>query len=195
MTSLIQDVRVLANVGPTDYTVGGTISYWSDDQIQTILDQHRMVIRGRGLRALTTNTGGTISYTEYLSELSSWEDSPVLRDGFNAIVTGGTAVYSFDTNIGQVTFVNNTNGLAYSITGAVYDLNATAAEIWQRKAAYVASKYDVSTDNHSLSRSQLSKQYLGMARTFAIMPPSWTRGEGSVGSGSLYVEREDMTCG
>jgi hypothetical protein len=191
MANLIQETRLLADVGASDYTAG-TVSYWTDDQIESILDQNRRDIRYQVMDAVPTFATGGATYTEYWTGLSSWEDSPVILDGTYGTITGGTAVYSFDANAGVATFTANTLGQTRIMLGAVYNLNAAAAVIWTRKAAHYAKAYDTNTDNHILSRSQLVKNCRDMARTFTMMPPSWERGRGSPGSGSIYAERGDM---
>lgn len=47
---------------------------------------------------------------------------------------------------------------------ATYDLHAAAADIWDEKAAAVASDYDFSADGSSLQRSQVVAAYQRMAR-------------------------------
>lgn len=49
---------------------------------------------------------------------------------------------------------------------AVYNLNLAAADIWEEKAAAVASKFDFGPSGSSFKQSQLSTQYLKMAETY-----------------------------
>lgn len=50
---------------------------------------------------------------------------------------------------------------------ATYDLHAAAADVWQEKAAAVASNFDFTADGASFSRSQTYQQMLAQARWYA----------------------------
>lgn len=190
MAELIQEVRALCDIGSSDYTAG-TVAYWTDDQIQAILDQHRREIRYQAMNAVPDYTsGGGLTYRAYWTGLSSWEGSAVIQDSNYGTVSAVS--YSFDATTGVCTFTSDQSGAIRLITGAVYNLHAAAGVIWTRKAAHYAAAYDTRTDNHVLSRSQLAAQANGMARTFMLMPPSWEHGQGNPGSGSLFAERGDM---
>lgn len=189
MSALVEEVRLLTNSPASDYTVGST-TFISDEEIQYLLDQHALDVRYQAMTAVPTyGAGGTVTYTEYLTGYSSWEESPTIYDSTYA--AQGTADYTFDATVGVVTFDADTVGAVRLITGRVYDLHAVAAEIWTRRAAQNAMKFDVSTDNHSLSRSQIVKQCNDMARTFKLMPPSYNRGRGGNRSTSVMAERPD----
>ena len=49
---------------------------------------------------------------------------------------------------------------------ATYDLNVTAAEIWEEKAAVVACDYTTETDGAVLNRNQVYEQYMKIAQRF-----------------------------
>lgn len=49
---------------------------------------------------------------------------------------------------------------------ATYDLNRTASEIWEEKAAGLADRYDETSDGATLARSQMQEQAAKMARRF-----------------------------
>jgi len=48
-----------------------------------------------------------------------------------------------------------------------YDLNAAAADIWEEKAAAVASEYNFSADGGKYDLSKKHEQYLKMARRYS----------------------------
>lgn len=178
LANLITTLRGMADAGTADYTVAGA-TYWTDDQLEEILDRHETIINYEVMTARATRGAGTVSYTEYWTRFRHWEDGPTIQDAGGA--TMGTADYSFDPNRGRLTFVANTGGAARFITGTVYDVNLAAAEVWRKKAAYYAKAYDVSTDNHSLKRSQLAAQCLQMARAY----------ESAGGPGGVFMDRGD----
>lgn len=47
-----------------------------------------------------------------------------------------------------------------------YDLNATAADLWEEKAAAVAAEFDFHADGGIYSRSQKYEQYMNRARYY-----------------------------
>lgn len=57
-----------------------------------------------------------------------------------------------------------------------YDLNAASADIWQEKAAAIASKFDFSADGGNFSMSQQYEQYMKQCRHYRSrrMPTSVT---------------------
>ena len=74
MTNLIQRVRLLANAGTADFTAG-TVEYWTDDQLQTFLDQHSVVINREELDYDIEYLGGTAYYHDYYSEYGNLEEA------------------------------------------------------------------------------------------------------------------------
>jgi hypothetical protein len=169
LTDLLLRVRAMCDAGTADYTqTGGTAVYWDDDQLQLVLDRHRQEVTFAPLEAIPQRVGGgTVEYREYRSEYANFEKTTagtsifIVEDGLGA--NASTADYTPDYARGVVTFTNNQDGTAYYVTGRSYDLNAAAADIWRTKAAQAAKRFDFSTDNHSVSRSQLYKHALEMA--------------------------------
>ena len=168
MSELIQKLRVFANVGTSDFTVVNT-SYWTDEQLQDELDKTQKQVNYQPMQAIPTyGVGGTATYTKYITGLTDWEKSPVIQDAGGTTLTAGTATgnYSFDDNIGVVTFVDDTEGYTRYITGNVYNVEMAASKIWEQKAAFYATHFDFSTDNHSVKKSQVIMQCKEMARYY-----------------------------
>jgi len=170
LSDLIQQLRGMTNAGTADYSVG-TASFWDGDQMQVILDRHRIDVYQELLEVHPERKGGgTIHFKEYRSQYRNFEQTT----GGTAIfvvedVTGadsGTANWSADYARGIVTFAANQGGTAYLLTGRAYDLNAAAADVWRMKASAFAEQFDFSTDNHSVSRSQKIKNALEMAQYY-----------------------------
>jgi len=169
MVELIQELRVATEAGTEDYSVNGT-AYWTDDQIQDILDEHRQMIVREPMRVVSFNNGGTIEYKDYF-----WQHGPVERHDGSEIIfriedSNGSAIGSGDWSINypskQVTFsADQAAGTRY-LTYRTFDLERAAAKIWNIKASHVAGRYDVETDNHKLKRNQLVKEYRNMADRF-----------------------------
>jgi len=168
MDDLIQKLRVFTNAGTADFTVSST-TYWSDDQLQDELDKTQKKVNYQAMQAIPTyGIGGTVTYTVYQTGLADWEKSPVIQDEGGTTLTAGTATanYSFDDNIGVVTFVSDTEGKTRYITGNVYNVEMAAAKVWEQKAALYATQFDFSTDNHSIKKSQVILQCKEMARYY-----------------------------
>jgi hypothetical protein len=169
MANLILEARRLANAGTADTTTAGTV-FWSDDQIQAILDRHQTIWKTQLLEPSgTVGTGGTVTYTEYLfpghinhveeaGSASGW----AIKDG-----TGGTAPsYTANYQAGLITFDADTSGSAYYLDCRAYDMNRAVAEIWDQKAGFAATNVDWSSDNHRVAASQEAQAYRDQARMF-----------------------------
>ena len=171
MSDLIVQIRALAAASPNDYTVAGN-PYWTDAQIQTVLDRHVTYVRSHELQPSPVNeAGGSVSYYDYQSPYRFFESTDagtarfiVLDETYTAI---GTAAYTADYPRGRVTFGTTTAGLSRYLTGFSYDVNAAAADIWSQKASHYVTAYDFSTDNHNLKRSQIIDNCLKMSREYA----------------------------
>ena len=178
MAALITELRSYIEAGTADYNIvgsAGTTYYWSDDQMQDVLDVHRHDIVFEQLSMYPVQVaGGSLSYLDYRSGYGYYEQTTggtsifYIQDSTGLIAgTSAAGTYTPDYRRGQVQFATNTAGTVYYLTGRSYDLNAAAADIWRRKAAHVApTSFDFSTDNHSISRSQVYSHALEMAKYF-----------------------------
>jgi hypothetical protein len=169
MVNLIMEVRAMTDTGSNDYTVGG-VPYWTDTQIQTVLDNNRLdVIRDPMIVEASYTDAGVYQYLTYRSPYHNFESGTAyFRVQNGAFVTEGTSIYSADYNNGIVTFNSNTAGSVMYLTGRSFDLNKTAADIWRMKAGNAAIMYDFTTDNHNLSRSQYFKHCNDMVKYYRM---------------------------
>jgi hypothetical protein len=185
MATLISELRGLCNAGSADYTIAG-VAYWSDDHLQRVLDNHRKEVIEEALYNVDENEGGTSITKRYYSHGGNYEQTTggtavfVVKDSnWNAV---GTALYTVDYPRGEITFAGDTDGSAYYLTGRSYDLNAAAADIWDRKAAQVTSAaYSWSSDNMRVDKSGLRKEAVEMARYY----------RGLAGPTSIDLDRSD----
>jgi hypothetical protein len=172
MTNVLADFRGMIAAGTADYTVNGQ-TYWTDDQLQVILDHYRTEVVDEQLYCAPdmANGGGSATFNRYYSAYGNFETTTggtavfIIRDNYYNVA--GTATYTPDYRLGRVTFAANTLGIAYYLTGMSYNLNRAAAEVWRTKAAHFTGSYDISTDNHNLKRSQLMAQAAQMASFYA----------------------------
>jgi len=183
MTDIIAELRSLTDAGTAEFTIG-TVSFWNDDTLQSVLDSHRVDIDSYSLIPNPRYEAGTLTYKEYRSVykwLESGTAALTVQNGLNVEV--GTAAYTVDCQRGVVTFGTDTKGSSYYLYGRTYNLYAAAADVWERKAAHVAIKFDFSTDNHSIKRSQLYENYMKQSDRYALLANSMT--------GSIDYERGD----
>lgn len=183
MASVITKVRALCYAGTADYTVYG-VNYWSDDQVQAVLDRYRAAYKRLQLTPMEDYIDGAYSYTEYPlpAELENVEGT---ASGWALRTVDGGTVPSYTANLdaGVITFDASTGGTAYYLDCRNYDINRAAAEIWRQKAAHTAEWFDVKTDNHDLKRSQAAAHCLKMAAEF----------ERRAGPISVQMVRSDLT--
>lgn len=182
MAGLIAEIRQLCIADIDSYSVGVTY-YWSDEQIQYVLDRHVVRFNHVMIAPETQYSGSNAVYYRYVTGVTKWEGGTAvyLQDASGGTVS--SAGYTFDDNSGVFTFTANQSNAIYYVTGYAYDVNRTAAEIWRIKAAHASVAYDVSTDNHNLRRSQLVTQALQMAQMYENMG----------GMGRITIVRDDVT--
>lgn len=166
MSELIQTLRGMTDAAQGEWA-NGTANYWDADQLQVVLDRNRQDIYNEQLKPIQRWGGGSASVYDYQSSFTNFEQTSGgtsvfwLEDSTGADV--GTANYTADYLRGFITFAANQMGTIYYLSGRSYDLNAAAADVWRMKAARYAVAYDLSTDNHSLKRSQMHAHAVKMA--------------------------------
>jgi hypothetical protein len=191
MSSIIELVRTLTFAGTAEWTLG-TANYWDDDHIQQQLDFNREDFYEVELEPVPqvqaalgdAASVGTVAFKRYQIPYYNIESIDSGTAIFNlAYANGGTVSEAFTVDYfrGLVTFTNDQGGTPFYLTGRAYDLNKTAADIWDAKAAHYAQAYDVETDSHKLSRSQLAKQCQDMAKRYRNM----------AGPSVISIERDD----
>ena len=164
MQTLIDTVRGYANAAPDEWTIStdtSLIEYWSDEEIQRVLDRHKVEYIHALMDAQPTYESGTPVYKQYLLNATNIESGTAV---FKIEDTAGTVSgYTVDYARGIVTFTADQSGKSFYWSGFAYDLDAAAADIWRMKASHVAGLVDFSTDGHSVKRSQQAQTYLNMA--------------------------------
>ena len=188
MNTLISTLRGLTSTSQDDYTIG-MYTYWADDDLQRVLDRHRTDLIYVEMSQEPETSGGTVLYKRFWAPLANLEQTT----GGTAVFTvanaagsvAGTALYSVDYARGLVTFAADQAGTLWYVTANAYDLNRAAAEVWRMKAAHIANTaINISTDNHSVSRGQLMKNYMDIALNY----------ERQAGPATLRQERGDTVA-
>lgn len=185
MANLITKVRSMAQAGTADYTIAGT-SYWTDDQIEDVLDRYRIDVWREPLAYVETYlTGGTVQYKDYYSQYKDFEETTggtaifYLEDATGADI--GTALYTPDYNSGRIAFAADTGGTAYFLVGRSYNLNFAAADIWRQKAGQYSAAVNFSTDNHRIDRGAIIGNCLRMSQFY----------ESQAGGYAVEITRDD----
>jgi hypothetical protein len=167
MQTLIDTVRGFANAAPDEWEVtsgSSIVTYWSDDEIQRVLDRHKQEYIHELMDAQPTYESGSSVYKRYLLGVANVESGTAVFKVED--VSGTVSGYTADYTRGIVTFSTDQSGKSFYWSGFAYDLYAAAADIWRMKASHVAGLVDFSTDGHSIKRSQQVQQYLNMSQYF-----------------------------
>lgn len=154
MSDLIAQVRRIAGVGTAEYTAADQ-TWWTDEQIETVLDSHRRDVVREPLRADQTLVGGgSVEWLTYRSRYGHLEGgtAATIEDGLGD--NRGTATYSLDAQRGVATFTSDQGGTALYLTASAYDVHGAAAEVLEAWSAAVSDHFDFTTDNQSFHRAQ-----------------------------------------
>ena len=171
MAAVIDEIRLRCELGTADYSVNGS-TYWTDDQIQIELDRYRVVVSEENLHIESEYTTGTVEYKDYYWRKAFVEEYDAsngeifhLEDGGGTVI--GTANYTVNYEAQHIRFSADQAGSARYLSYRAYDVDRVASNIWRKKAAHVAQRFDIASDNHNIKASQLKQHYLDMARQYA----------------------------
>lgn len=196
MGQLIAELRGMTEAGTADYTIAGA-TYWTDGQLQAILDGHRVDLVFAPLKpAPTYGAGGSLIYKDYYSAYGNFERALsgtaafYVQDGnYNTVAPER---YTPDYGRGMITFgtITGTGGTTdYYITGRAYDLFGAAADTWRRKMSHYATSVNFSTDNHSVSMGAIIDNCMKMSNYFESK--AGTYGQTIAGVNSADISRPD----
>lgn len=152
METLVSTVRRLTMAGTAEYTAAGT-AWWSDDQIEQVLNFHCRDIVGEQLTPEKTMTGGgSVEWRTYRSRYRNLGGAITIEDSLGD--ERGTAEYTVDRTHGVVTFTADQGGTALYLTGRAYDPHGAAAEVLEAWAAAVSLDFGFGTDGQRFDRQQ-----------------------------------------
>ena len=170
MTNLVAQLRVMTDADTAEFVIGSE-TYWSNDHLQDELDRNRQAVYREPIYpTVIYDTSNAPQYFDYYWNLPDVEEATSgtaiwsLQNANGSAI--GTADYTVEYTAQHLRFNVSTDGSTYFLTYRAYDLNRAAEMIWRKKAANVAGRFDIATDNHKLSRSQLRQSYLDMAKHF-----------------------------
>lgn len=191
MQDLVDRLRKVTNVEVDQYTIGG-VTYWTDDQLEAVLDRNAAFLVDHPLVWRPQNIGGgTVTYVVAEGQYKNLETADsgtarwAVRDSDGDIQ--GTAGYSVDYDNCRLTFSADQGGTAYYLTGYTFDVHAAAVEIIRDKMAYIDLWYDFGADGAQYSRSQAMDNLRELANEHQELIGSNRPGfSGGVSTGAWY---------
>lgn len=169
MTTIILELRSLTDAAE-EQTVIGDVSYWTDDQLQDILDKYRQDVLDTSLTPYSAYDAGVWATKRYY-----------IPDSVNArYVENDTSVlsvvdslgnpapaYTFDVAGRQFNFTDDTQGTAYFMRARLYDIRLAAAYVWLQKAAHRVALIDWKAGGQTLSEDQEYQHCMEMYKLFS----------------------------
>jgi hypothetical protein len=165
--TLVETLRRMLGVAPDQYTVGDT-AYWTDAQLQAVLDDHvsaRLIQLPIQLASSTDAQGRIVQRHGQIPRFAGTLDTPSVVITDIRGVEIGPDTYTVEPD-GRIKFDDDQRSSIPHASALAYDLNAAAAEICDAWAAALSSAYDVSMDGQSLKRSQAADAIAQRAATF-----------------------------
>lgn len=166
MANLILELRRRTLAGSADVTIGAT-TYWSDDQLQGVLDTYRQTWRQITLSAIPRRVGTGYTYTEYpIPSALEWIEENQTDSGWQLLDNAGGTAPSYTVNYyaHMITFAADTANLSYWLDCRTYDLNQAAADVWESKASFASTNVTWQSDNHRIEASQEYRHCMDMAK-------------------------------
>jgi hypothetical protein len=159
LATLIASIRVLIN----DTLPSGNGQIFTDDVIQSVLDEGRLDVVNGSLTPKATYSGSGLQYLDYYSELGSWEDGYVIKQYLTVVVTPSV----LEPIAGHFGFSANVYPPCY-ITGIIHDRYRAAADLLERLAAQWVLSYSMTVDGQSLQRNQATRSILLLAKSYRM---------------------------
>lgn len=160
MLTIIQELRLLTETAENDETVDG-VAYWTDEQLQSILDRSRTDYIQLVIRPISRLiAGGTYEYVTYPFPAGiEWVETGDTDNVFIVQDTQGNiqnyaADYTVDFDAKIITFAVSTGGDSFYFTFRSYDINKAAADVWGKKLSLRTRLVNWKTDNHTIYEDQ-----------------------------------------
>lgn len=170
MVDLIAELRQLTYASE-DIVTWNNVDYWTDDQLQDILDAHSSRISDVKLVPHPRWYSGVHQYLEYEipKSVPGWIEGPETQfeivDNLGNVVDSGD--YTFYPLYRRVDFNTDTNGVAYYLRGVSYDMNLAASTVWSKKAGFRSELIDIRGGSFLLKEDQEYQHCLQRAAYFA----------------------------
>lgn len=159
MANLITRVRLLIN----DTLPAGSGQIFTDQQVQDVMDESRADFKNEVMIPKPTFSGSTIQFLDYYTHLGGWEDDYVLKQFLVNVVTPGVV----EPIAGHFQFAATTLPPVY-ISGKLFDVYRSAADLLERQAAQWVLRYNANVEGQSLQRSQAAMALQKLATTYRM---------------------------
>lgn len=174
MVDLIVELRRLTNANVDDTQILDE-TYWTDEQLQDILDSNSTEYHHVPLKpAVKVALNNVLEYYDYYwpNEIGSWVETPDTDDVFYVQNSVGAnqayaTAYTVDYRRRKVSFVSNTTGGSFYLTCRSFDMYSAAAEVWLAKAGHRAHYISVTLDNHRMEEDTEWRQCMEMYKKFS----------------------------
>ncbi len=167
MVNAVKELRLLMDANQQKVNVNG-VMYWTDEQVQEILDDTSHDIIDVRLASTPFMETGTLTYKRYYipNEVPRW-----LEDDSASIVVvdnlGNAApTFTYTRTRRLIEFASDTTGTEYFFRGRGFNMNESAAAGWLRKAGVRAELIKWKTPAHTLDEDQEYQHCLDMYRRF-----------------------------
>lgn len=138
---------------------------FADSQIQDALDLRRRDVRTAALAPVPSfQTGGQTVYLDYYSDAAAWEDDVTLQSLSFADITASVVLR--EPLVGHWAFAQQPDGVGVRITGKVYDLYGSAADLLEQWAAQVKLCVSFSSDGQTFRLDGQGTALLALAARY-----------------------------
>lgn len=166
MIPLVLDLRSLTSTAMGDTTINDVV-YWSDYQLQVILDKYATRHIDVELIPIPQIESSSTAYYTYSipSDVSKYIDESTVQ----IVDQYGVVASPSETNIlqGYVVFAADTSGDPYYIRCTSYNMRMAAARVWLDKASHRSELIDWKAGGQTLSEDQAYQHCMERAAYFA----------------------------
>jgi hypothetical protein len=187
MVNSIAELRRICDASENESTVNG-VAYWTDQQIQDVLDNHAEDVTDVLLTARPLREGSSTVYKRYYipKTISKWmehfteaeETANALLDAedqldatplFEVRDANGNLVTNYTYNRARrlIEFDSDTNANYFYLRATDYDIEAAASELWTNKAAHRAQLIRWKAGDHQLHEDQEWAHCMKMAEHYS----------------------------
>lgn len=167
MADFIAKLRLMTEAETASEDVDGE-AYWTDEQLEEILDENGVDLLDIQLNPKPLMVSGSLEWTRYYIPAHI---SKFLEGGAELSVVDSRGIaapsYTLHRERRLIEFDADTGGLSYYLRGRAYDLNSAAAEVWLRKASLRSKLVDFRTGAMNIKEDQEWQHCMDMYRQYS----------------------------
>lgn len=172
MAVIISELRRITNTAEGDTIVNG-VAYWTDDQLQDVLDQNGKDVLDVVLTPMSMMESGTLVYRRYYlpEKQLEWYEGTESAGAFTVVDAQGNTVdpslYTLNRARRLIEFTSTTGGTTYYLRARVYDVTLAASQVWFEKAGHRAALIEWKLGLSQLKEDQEYQHCLDMSKHYA----------------------------